>query len=73
MIEKRSGKYNAPTPMIGVPLPSLTTHAGWVSEKRRWRRTGEKEDVVKADAPLGSNNQLLLGRKTGSLLKGTMS
>lgn len=58
MIEERSGKYNAPTPMIGVPFPSLTTHAGCGggSEKRRWRRTDEEEeekDVVKTDAPRG--------------------
>lgn len=61
--------------MIGVPFPSLSTHGGGGQRKGdgegQARRRGE--DVVKADVPLGSNNQLLLGRKTGSLLKGTMS
>lgn len=33
MIETRSGKYNAPTPMIRVPFPSLSTLGGGVREK----------------------------------------
>jgi hypothetical protein len=42
---------------------------------RRWRRADKEKDVVTADLSPEvtlSNNQLLLGWKAGSLLKGTV-
>lgn len=42
---------------------------------RGWSKAGQEEDVVTADSSpevILSNNQLLLGWKAGSFLKGTM-
>ena len=63
-------------------LSFLKTQEGWGGGRvgggvgiRGWRRAGQEEDVVTADSSPEvtlSSNQLLLGWKAGSFLKGTL-
>lgn len=59
--------------MLGIPLPSITTHG--LVEGGGQKGDGEGHAIrrmwLRLIRPLGSNNQLLLGRKAGSLLKDT--
>lgn len=73
--EKRGKNIQAGLPYLGfnllrsLPDPPM---GEWI---RRWSRAGQEEDVVTADLSpevILSNNQLLLGWKAGSFLKGTM-
>lgn len=60
--------------MLGVPLPSITTHV-LVEGGEQKEGDGEGHAIrrmwLRLIRLLGSNNQLLLGRKAGSLLKDT--
>lgn len=66
-------KHILPT-TVGVPLPSITTHGGVEGGGQK----GDGEGLARRRMwlglirPLGSNDQLLLGRKAGSLLKDTI-
>lgn len=66
-------KHNPPPPVLGVPSPSITTHGGVGVGRKRGDGEGHarRRMWLRLIRPSGSNNQLLLGRKAGSLLKGT--
>lgn len=60
--------------MLGVPLPSITTHGrgeGGGQKEGDGEGLARRRMWLRLIRPLGSNNQLLLGRKAGSLLKDT--
>lgn len=59
--------------MVGVPLPPMAGLRGKGRKKEMEKdRHVRRRMWLGLIRPLGSNNQLLLGRKAGSLLKDTI-